>query len=139
MSETRRSSCGPPLGPVSDKVKYRKALSAMREGDNSAKTTVAFFMLSGRGGAEIDQDGAVALLEERVKDRDAEAMWMLGVCCEYGIGMEQDLKRADLLYSRSRRASSITGKFLWENYMDTRGNGIMVVGSLLQSFSECGS
>ena len=38
-----------------------------------------------------DADVAVALLEEKVKDRDAEAMLVLGVCCEFGMGTEQDV------------------------------------------------
>ena len=48
-------------------------------------------MLSGLGGVAVDEDGAVALLQERVKDRDTDAMWMLGLCCEYGRGIEQDI------------------------------------------------
>ena len=127
----RRSSSGLQIRPVSDEVKYRKAVQAVRSGDNSAKTTIAFNLLSGRGNVEVDQDRAVALLEERVKDRDAEAMWMLGVCCEYGIGTEQDLKRAELLFSKSRRASNRTGRFLWDYLKDDRGNGTMVVRGLL--------
>ena len=38
-----------------------------------------------------DADVAVALLEEKVKDRDAEVMLVLGVCCEFGMGTEQDV------------------------------------------------
>ena len=70
----------------------------MRSGDEKAKTKVAFFKLSGRGGVDVDEDEAVVLLEERVKDGDCEAKWMLGLCCEYGIGTEQNIERAQNLY-----------------------------------------
>ena len=55
-------------------------------------------MLEGSHRMARDADAAVALLEEKVKDGDAEAMWMLGVCCEFGMGMEQDVERAEQLY-----------------------------------------
>ena len=70
----------------SDEAQYRKAVHAMESGDESAKTEVAYYKLSGCGGVEIDAAGAVALLEERKKEADCEAKWMLGLCCEYGVG-----------------------------------------------------
>ena len=41
-----------------------------------AKTKLAYYKLTGIGGVEIDVDEAVALLKERVKDEDTDAMWM---------------------------------------------------------------
>ena len=79
-----------------------------------AKTKLALYKLSGRGGAEIDKEGAIALLEERVKDKDVEAMWMLGLCYEYGICCEQDLERAEKFYDDSSAGESVIGKFLSE-------------------------
>ena len=86
---------------MSDEARYREAVHAMECGDERAKTRVAFYKLSGRGGAEVDADEAVALLEERVKDKDDEAMWMLGLCCEFGTGTEQNIERAESLYWQS--------------------------------------
>ena len=97
---------------------YKEAEESMKKGDAKAKTRVAFLKLSGRGGAEIDRDGAVVLLEERVKDRDDEAAWMLGLCCEYGLGTEQDIERAKMLYSQSRDAGNAIGEFLFYNKED---------------------
>ena len=57
-------------------------------------------MLSGSGGVEVDADSAVALLEELLKDNQLEAMWMLGLCYEYGLGTEQDIDRAKQLYTQ---------------------------------------
>ena len=97
---------------------YNDVLKAVKEGDESAKTKLAWFMLSGRGGAEVDAGGAVALLEERVKQGDEEAMWMLGVCCEFGKGIEQNIERAELLYRESHgRHNSMKsiGSILLEN------------------------
>ena len=57
----------------SDELQYREAVHAMNSGDERAKTKVAFFKLSGRGGVKVDTSEAVALLEERVKEGDCEA------------------------------------------------------------------
>ena len=81
-------------------LKYNDVKDAVERGDESAKTKLAWLMLSGIGGA-IVEDGAVALLEERVKDNDSDAMWILGVCYEYGMGIDQDIERAEMLYKKS--------------------------------------
>ena len=114
----------------SDEVQYKEAVRAMESGDESAKTRVAYFKLSGRGGVEVDADGAVALLEERVKDGDCEAKWMLGLCCEYGIGIEQDIERAVKLYRESCEGGNVVGEFLMENDECGRGTGVMKVNGL---------
>ena len=44
--------------------------SRKRRGEESAKTKLAWYKLSGMGGAKVDVDGAVKLLEERVKGKD---------------------------------------------------------------------
>ena len=59
---------------------YKEVLSAVERGEESAKTRLAWYKLSGMGGAKVGVDGAVNLLEERVKEKDGEAMWMLGLC-----------------------------------------------------------
>ena len=110
---------------LKEEVKYEEVKSAVERGDNKTKTKLAWYKLSGCEGAEIDVKGALALLEERVKDKDLEAMWMLGLCNEYGMGCEQDLERAELLYKQSSDGGSIIGKFLVENGKDSRGTGIM--------------
>ena len=56
------------------KLNYSDVLKAVESDDESAKTKLAWYKLSGRGNAEIDEDVAVALLEERVKDKDPEAI-----------------------------------------------------------------
>ena len=113
-----------------EEAEYKEIIRAVEGGDNEAKTRLAWYKLSGCGGAEVDEEGAVALLEELVKDKDEEAMWMLGLCCEYGMGVEQDLKTAEELYEGSRDGESEIGKFLAENGRDERGSGMMNVPSL---------
>ena len=116
---------------VSKVHEYKDALDAVERGDESAKTTLAWYMLSGYGGADVDADGAVALLEERVKDRDAEAMWMLGVCCEYGIGTEKDIERAQKLYSESKDGGNAIGKNLLKNgELYEKGSGYLRIKRL---------
>ena len=107
-----------------------KLACAMKSGDERAKTKVAYFKLSGRGGVEVDVDGAVALLEERVKEGDCEAMWMLGICCEYGIGTEQDIQRAEKLYRESSGGGNVVGEFLMKNSKGGRGTRVMKVNGL---------
>ena len=113
-----------------DVQQYREAVRAMEKGDKSAKTKVAYYKLTGVGGTEVDEEGAVVLLEERAKDGDNEAKWMLGLCCEYGMGIEQDTERAELLYQQSKEGGSVVGKFLLENDRGGRGSGVMRVRSL---------
>ena len=115
---------------MSDESQYEEALRAMKSGVGSAKTKVAFFQLSGRGGAEIDTAEAVVLLEERAKDRDSQAKWMLGLCCEYGIGTEQDIPRAELLYKESSESGNDIGTFLLKNGEGGRGTRMMTVKGL---------
>ena len=52
------------------------------------------------------------LLEERVKAGDGEAMWMLGLCKEYGIGTKQDIEGAEELYKQLREARNQIGEIL---------------------------
>ena len=78
-------------------------------------------------GDEGDVERAVVLLEESVGKGDDEAMWMLGLCCEYGIGTEQNNERAKLLYHQSNEAGNAVGVFLMLN--GKRGSKkIQVVG-----------
>ena len=72
-------------------TKYKEVVEAVEKGDSKAKTKLAYYKLSGYGGCEIDADEAVVLLKERVKDKDTDAMWLLGLCYEYGMGCEQDI------------------------------------------------
>ena len=115
---------------TSDEVEYEEAVRAVKSFDNKAKTKLARFKLSGRGGAEVDEDGAVALLTERVKDNDSDAMWMLGLCYEYEMGCEQDVEEAERLYKRSSDGGNVIGDFLVGNGKDDRGSGVMKVKSL---------
>ena len=110
-----------------EEVRYRDAVHAMECGNKKIKTTVAWFMLSGRGGARVEPDGAVCLLKERVADDDSEAMWILGVCNEFGIGTEQDLEQAESLYGKSRDAENAIGLFLSENVRVAGGAGVIRV------------
>ena len=115
---------------ILDAAQYREAVSAMEHGEVKAKTKVAYYKLTGLGGVEFDEDEAVVLLEERAKDGDNEAKWILGLCYEYGIGIEQDIERAELLYQESSEGGNVVGRFLLENDEGGRGSGVMKVKSL---------
>ena len=113
-----------------EEAEYKEILRAVEGGNNEAKTKLAWYKLSGCGDAEVDEEGAVALLEERVKDKDVEAMWMLGLCYEYGMGVEQDLERAEELYKESCAGESVIGEFLAKNEEYERGSGKMSMNCL---------
>ena len=114
----------------SDEEQDGEAERGMESGDESAKTKVAFFKLSGCGGVKVDTGGAVALLEEHVKEGHCEAKWMLGLCCEYGIGTEQDIVRAVKLYRECWEGGNVVGGFLMKNDEGGRGTGVMKVNGL---------
>ena len=106
-------------------LKYDDVKNTVERGDEKAKTKLAWLMLSGLGGAAVDEDGAVALLEERVKERDSDAMWILGVCYEFGLGIEQDIERAKILFQQSSDEWNKIGEmFLWRKE-NGRGDGYL--------------
>ena len=112
-------------------TQYKEVLDAIERGDESAKTKLAWYKLSGLEGVKVDADEAVVLLEERVKDRDSEAMWMLGLCKEYGRGTEQNIEEAEKLYKQSKESGNEIGKILAEKGKDYgRGSGKMKINSL---------
>jgi len=113
----------------SDESQCEEAVRAMENGVESAKTKVAYYKLSGCGGIAVDADEAVVLLEERVKDGDVEAKWMLGLCCEYGIGREQDSERAEELFRESLEGGNVVGEFLKDSCRGKRGSEQMKVNS----------
>ena len=86
-------------------------------------TEKARWMLEGSHGMARDADAAVALLEKKVKDGDTEAMWMLGVCCEFGMGTEQDVERAEQLYQRGLKQEDTTAKLLTDKLKNKNGRG----------------
>ena len=109
---------------------YKEVLSAVERGEESAKTKLAWYKLSGMGGAKVDVDGAVKLLEERVKEKDGEAMWMLGLCKEYGRGIERDTEGAEKLYKGSKEAGNEIGEILVKKGRKGRGSGKMGINGL---------
>ena len=86
------------------------------------KTKQAWLMFSGLGGVNVDEDGAVALLQERVKEGDTDAMWMLGICYGFGIGIEQDIEQAEKLYQQSSDGGNEIGIFFVSRKDDGRGS-----------------
>ena len=115
---------------MNDKEEYNQVVEAVKEGKKEAKAKLALYLLSGYGGAQIDEDRAFDILKERMKDEYAEAMWMLGLCYEYGMGCETSDKEAETLYKRCCEGGNAIGKFLLENGEgNERGSGVMKVKS----------
>ena len=72
-----------------------------------------------------DADGAVVVLEERTKHHDAQAMWLLGLCCEYGMGTEQDTQRAEQLFQQAAQQGNRTAKLLVDKLKNRNGRGCL--------------
>jgi len=116
--------------------RYQHLLTAVETGDEKAKTELAILKLTGSDGAEVDKVGAFSLLGERAAAEDGDALWILGLCYEYGIGISQDIERAGSLYLRSKRSKSQFARFLSENFETERATGVMK-GSLFFFFFFC--
>ena len=117
-------------------TKLNEILSVIESGDESAKTKLAWYKLSGLEGVKVDADEAVKLLEERVAAGDSEAMWMLGLCKEYGRGTKQDIEEAKKLYKQSDKSGNEIGKILAVKGWHGRGSGKMKIGSLRNNKKE---
>ena len=48
---------------------------------------------------------------------------MLGVCCEFGMGTEQDVDRAEQLYKRGAEQGNATAKLLTDKLKNMNGRG----------------
>ena len=64
---------------------------------------------------EGHEEKAVKLLEYCAEAGDMDAMWMLGLCLEYGIGVENDDDNAKSLYDSSSRMGCQIGNILKKN------------------------
>ena len=82
-------------------LNFQQVSDAVKRGDQRAKTLLAFLLLSGLGGASIDHAQAVRLLQERVNNKDIDALWMLGLCYEFGMGVQQNKNTALSLYGKA--------------------------------------
>jgi len=108
--------------PSYEEEEYKLTEKLVELGSNKAKTKLAHYKLLGHG-CETDADEAVVLLTERVKDDDSEAMWLLGLCYEFGMGTEQDLDEADSLYDLSY--DDPVGRFITDNLDSELGSGVV--------------
>ena len=81
---------------------------------------------------EPNDDGTeiVDILKPQTEKGDMEALWMLGICYEYGIGIEQNKKQAAALYEQSREKGSEVGTFLVSHMKYGKGSGYMRMDSL---------
>jgi len=93
-------------------IKYRNVLRRVERGEEKLKTKLAWLILSGQGGVDYQIEEALSLLKEQGKKGDPQAMWMLGLCKEYGVGIEQDSTQAKMLYTLSRDKGNTTGRLL---------------------------
>ena len=109
--------------PISNNKRKQEAMSKRQSQEHGMTTEKARWMLEGSHGMARDAEAAVALLEERAKDGDAEAMWMLGVCCEFGMGTEQDVARAVRLYKGAARKRSTAARVTLDRLKNKNGRG----------------
>ena len=73
-----------------------------------------------------DADGAVVVLQQQVDEhRDAQAMWLFGLCCEFGMGTEQDTQRAEQLYWEAAQQGDETAQLLIGELNNWKGRGCL--------------
>ena len=73
-----------------------------------------------------DADGAVVVLQQQVDEHhDAQAMWLLGLCCEHGMGTEQDTQRAEQLFQQAAQQGDKTAKLLVDKLDNRKGRGCL--------------
>ena len=110
------------------------SLRATQEESKSDAAQKALRMLEAKHTVE-----AVGVLKQAAKARDSEAMWMLGVCFEYGVGVEQDISRAEQLYQMSEKqqnqsAALLLGKLKNHN---GRGNTLVELSCAVKKYKTC--
>ena len=91
--------------------------------NTTTTTEEARWLLEGSHGKARDAKAAVVLLEEKAKNNDSDAMLMLGVCCEFGMGTEQDVKRAEQLYKQAAQQQNTTAQLLVDKLKNDNGRG----------------
>ena len=91
-------------------------------------TESAWNMLTGMFDDEVDAEGAVSKLRKRADANDYNALWILGLCHEFGVGCEKNLEEADALYAKSVEEGSAVGEFLVQNRkkQEDKGEGSLV-------------
>jgi len=104
-------------------LKYSAVKAVVENGDKDSKTILAWLKLLGLGGAVDDEVDPIELLEQRVKEDDSDAMWILGICCETGRDIDQDVKRAESLYEQSNSLGNKVGNIFRSNIICDRRKG----------------
>ena len=90
----------------------------------NTQTEEALWMLEGSHGRKRDECAAVSLLEKIVEEKhDPDAMWLLGVCCEYGMGTQKDVERAGRLITEATQKGSKPAMKLSGKLMNKNGRG----------------
>ena len=97
------------------------------------------------------KDVAVAALQEKAERGDTDCIWMLGVCYEDGVGVEQSVWQAEKLYESAAQRGNTTAAMVLRGFKsricNTQGrtscrsflssvqglNGAAVVGQLLSA------
>ena len=71
-----------------DAERYQEVMDAAESDDVEKKKALAWFMITGRGGAKKDPEGAVALLR-KIAEKNWAAEFLVGYCQEFGVGCER--------------------------------------------------
>ena len=87
------------------------------------KVSQARMLLGGDSSTPRDEIKAFGLLEQEAEALDSDAMWMLGLCYEFGMGTFKNLERAEELYGRAKQQGSTTAAFLIEQIANNGKEG----------------
>ena len=123
------------LADLEEPKHFADLVAAANDGDTEAKVVLAWLKLQGRGSAKMDKEGGYQLLEECVALEDSDAMWLLGICNEYGLGCKQNIERAKDLYAKSCSNGNPLGTLLAKDRKDSVGSIDVVMKGLLKALS----
>ena len=104
---------------------------------SGSKTAAAVFRIIGEGktrsriqlawkeflGYDAGDGDIIKQLNKEVEAKNGEAMWVYGICKEFGIGTEQDMEKARDLYEESENLGSASGNFLASKTRSGRAPG----------------
>ena len=124
------------MDEAEEKKLSAEASSAIElEGVKDEKTRRAWMILAGVNEGDTEKEEAVQILEERVKEGDSDAMWILGLCCEYGIGIDRDSERKEMLFKQSHDLGNEIGSFFSVNNDRMKGLSVTFGKGLLLVFA----
>ena len=70
------------------------------------------------------------MLKKRAESGEENAMYLLGLCYEFGIGETKDIEQAERIYKELQEKGNVVGTFLYKHCCQNgRGSGPLILRS----------